>query len=41
LGAKADHEQREKSLLFVAATRAREKHIATSFGKPSSILPKD
>jgi len=41
LGAKADHEQREKSLLFVAATRAREKLIVTSFGKPSSILPKD
>jgi superfamily I DNA/RNA helicase len=38
--AKAEHEARERSLLFVAATRARDKLLVTSWGKPSPFLPK-
>ena len=34
----ADHEERERSLLFVAATRARDRLIVTSFGPPSPFL---
>ncbi len=36
--AKAEHEERERSLLFVAATRARDHLIVTSFGNPSPFL---
>ena len=36
---KADHEERERSLLFVAATRARDLLIVTGWGKPSPFLP--
>ncbi len=36
---KADHEERERSLLFVAATRARDLLIVTSWGSPSPFLP--
>ncbi len=38
--AKVDHEERERSLLFVAATRARDFLIVTSWGTPSPFLPK-
>jgi len=34
----ADHEDRERSLLFVAATRARDRLIVTGWGTPSSFL---
>ncbi|QDV37674.1 UvrD-helicase domain-containing protein [Tautonia plasticadhaerens] len=34
----ADHGERERSLLFVAATRARDRLIVTSFGTPSPFL---
>lgn len=37
---KAEHEERERSLLFVAATRARDMLIVTSWGKTSPFLPK-
>lgn len=37
--AKAEHEERERSLLFVAATRARDLLIVTSYGTPSPYLP--
>jgi len=37
--AKADHDERERSLLFVAATRARDLLIVTSWGNPSPFLP--
>lgn len=37
--AKAEHEERERSLLFVAATRARDRLIVTSSGTPSTFLP--
>ena len=37
--AKADHEERERSLLFVAATRARDRLIVTGWGTPSPFLP--
>jgi superfamily I DNA/RNA helicase len=37
--AKADHDERERSLLFVAATRARDLLIVTSWGTPSPFLP--
>ena len=37
--ARADHEERERSLLFVAATRARDLLIVTSWGTPSPFLP--
>ena len=37
--AKADHENRERSLLFVAATRARDLLIVTFSGQPSAFLP--
>ena len=37
--AKAEHEDRERSLLFVAATRARDTLIVTSWGTASSFLP--
>lgn len=33
-----DHEERERLLLFVAATRARDELVVTGFGKPSSLL---
>lgn len=36
----ADHEERERSLLFVAATRARDRLIVTSYGIPSPCLEK-
>jgi superfamily I DNA/RNA helicase len=36
---KADHEERERSLLFVAATRARDLLIVTGWGAPSPFLP--
>jgi superfamily I DNA/RNA helicase len=36
---KADHEARERSLLFVAATRARDLLVVTSWGTPSPFLP--
>jgi superfamily I DNA/RNA helicase len=36
----ADHEERERSLLFVAATRARDRLIVTSHGTPSPFLEK-
>lgn len=35
-----EHEERERSLLFVAATRARDLLIVTSSGAPSAFLPK-
>ena len=35
---KAEHEDRERSLLFVAATRARDELIVTSWGTPSPFL---
>jgi AAA domain/UvrD-like helicase C-terminal domain len=38
--AQADHEERERSLLFVAATRARDLLIVTGWGAPSPFLPK-
>ena len=34
----ADHEERERSLLFVAATRARDRLIVTAHGTPSPFL---
>jgi hypothetical protein len=37
--AKAEHEERERSLLFVAATRARDALVVTSWGAPSPFLP--
>ncbi len=37
--ARADHEERERSLLFVAATRARDLLIVTGWGTPSPFLP--
>lgn len=37
--ARAEHEERERSLLFVAATRARDRLIVTSSGTPSTFLP--
>lgn len=37
--AKAEHDSRERSLLFVAATRARDMLIVTSWGKRSSFVP--
>jgi superfamily I DNA/RNA helicase len=36
--AKKEHEDRERSLLFVAATRARDQLILTSWGTPSPFL---
>ncbi len=38
--ARAEHEERERALLFVAATRARDHLIVTSFGSPSPFLAK-
>jgi superfamily I DNA/RNA helicase len=35
---KADHEYNERCLLFVAATRARDLLLVTSWGKPSPFL---
>jgi len=35
----ADHVDRERSLLFVAATRARDLLIVTGWGTPSPFLP--
>jgi superfamily I DNA/RNA helicase len=37
--ARADYEERERSLLFVAATRARDLLIVTGWGVPSPFLP--
>lgn len=37
----AEHEERERSLLFVAATRARDQLIVTSWGTPSPFLKTD
>ena len=37
--AEADHVDRERSLLFVAATRARDLLIVTGWGTPSPFLP--
>jgi superfamily I DNA/RNA helicase len=36
--ARKEHEDRERSLLFVAATRARDQLIVTSWGAPSPFL---
>ena len=36
---KAEHDDRERSILFVAATRARDMMIVTSWGTPSPFLP--
>jgi superfamily I DNA/RNA helicase len=36
--ARKEHEDRERSLLFVAATRARDQLIVTSWGSPSPFL---
>jgi UvrD-like helicase C-terminal domain len=36
---KADHEDRERALLFVAATRARDLLVVTSWGTASPFLP--
>ena len=38
--ARAEHEERERSLLFVAATRARDHLIVTAHGNPSPFLAK-
>jgi len=38
LTAKEEHENRERSLLFVAATRARDMLLVTSWGTPSPFL---
>jgi superfamily I DNA/RNA helicase len=38
--ARAEHETRERSLLFVAATRARDHLIVTAYGNPSPFLAK-
>src|SRR5262249_34988487 len=38
--ARQEHEERERSLLFVAATRARDRLIVTSSGSPSPFLAK-
>ena len=35
----AEHGARERSLLFVAATRARDRLVVTSSGAPSPYLP--
>jgi hypothetical protein len=35
----SEHEERERSLLFVAATRARDRLILTYYGTPSPFLP--
>ena len=35
---KAEHEDRERPLLFVAATRARDQLLVTSWGSPSPFL---
>lgn len=37
--ARAEHGARERSLLFVAATRARDRLVVTSSGTPSPYLP--
>jgi len=37
--AKAEHDERERSLLFVAATRARDMLIVTSWGTRSPFVP--
>jgi superfamily I DNA/RNA helicase len=34
-----DHEKRERSLFYVASTRARDELVITGFGKPSPFLP--
>ncbi len=34
-----DHEKRERCLLFVAATRARDELVVTGFGERSPFLP--
>ena len=39
--AQAEHEERERSLLFVAATRARDHLIVTAYGSPSPYLCAD
>ena len=36
--AQVDHDTRERSLLFVAATRARDKLLVTGYGEPSRYL---
>ena len=36
--ARTEHEERERPLLFVAATRARDHLTITAFGNPSSFL---
>jgi len=38
--ARTEHEERERSLLFVAATRARDHLIVTAYGNPSPFLEK-
>jgi superfamily I DNA/RNA helicase len=38
--ARVEHEERERSLLFVAATRARDHLVVSSFGNPSPFLSK-
>jgi superfamily I DNA/RNA helicase len=36
--AAVDHEERERRLLFVAATRARDELVVTGFGRPSPLV---
>jgi superfamily I DNA/RNA helicase len=38
--ARAEHEERERALLFVAATRARDHVVVTAHGTPSPFLAK-
>src|SRR5262245_53045076 len=38
--ARAEHEERERALLFVAATRARDHLVVTAHGNPSPFLAK-
>lgn len=37
-GAREEHEERERLLLFVAATRARDELVISGFGKKSPLL---
>jgi superfamily I DNA/RNA helicase len=34
-----EYEERERSLLFVAATRARDRLVVTGWGSPSPFMP--
>jgi superfamily I DNA/RNA helicase len=37
----ADHDKRERSLFYVAATRARDELVITGYGKRSTFLSAD